>query len=161
MAKIRNASEEYVQLVKNVANSTECGQIGKYVEINVFDMESSKKDVIKVKKTSLPMEVKLEGEDMIDVYIYEKAFDMVEDKTKNFWIENALSQVSYDIEKSKVIIGKEPTITLTEGILDKYKNTAIQELRLAALTIQQIIDKEKQEKEERKAKKKGNKNQNY
>ena len=157
MAKIRNASEEYARLVKNVAD--QCG-IGKYVEINVFDMGSSKKDVIKVKKTSVPMEVKLEGEDMIDVYIYEKAFDLVEDKTKNFWIENALAQVSYDMDKGKIVVGKEPTITLTEGIFEKYKNVAIQELRLASLTVQQIIDKEKQEKAERKAEKK-KKNGNY
>ena len=151
MAKIRNASDEYVKLVKNVADQI---GIGKYVEINVFDMNTSRKDVIKVKKTSVPMEVKLEGEDMIDVYIYEKAFDLVEDKTKNFWIENALSQVAYDMDKGKIVIGKEPTITITEGIYEKYKNVAIQELRLAALTVQQILDKEKQEKEEKKAERK-------
>lgn len=151
MAKIRNASDEYVKLVKNVADQI---GIGKYVEINVFDMNTSRKDVIKVKKTSVPMEVKLEGEDMIDVYIYEKAFDLVEDKTKNFWIENALSQVAYDMDKGKIVIGKEPTITITEGIYEKYKNVAIQELRLAALTVQQILDKEKQEKAEKKAERK-------
>ena len=88
MAKIRNASEEYVKLVKSVADSI---GIGKYVEINVFDMGKSNKEVIKVKKTSVPMEVKLEGEDMIDVYLYEDAFDLVEDSTKRFWIEGCFS----------------------------------------------------------------------
>ena len=152
MAKsITNASEEYVALVKEVAE--EIG-IDKYVEFNVFDMTKSSKEVIKVKKTSVPMEVKLEGEDMVDVYLYEKAFDLVEDKDKRFWIENALCQVAYDLEKGKLIIGKEPTITVPLGMYDKYKDIAIKELQLAALTIQQIKDKEKEEKEKAKAEKK-------
>lgn len=154
---LRMASEEYVELVKQVANSQECGEIGKYVEMNVFDMVKSNKDVIKVKKTSVPMEVSLDGEDMIDVYIYEAAFDLVEEKTQRFWIENALCQVAYDTEKGKVIIGKEPSITLPLGIYNKYKDIAVQQLELAALTIQQIKEKEKEEKAKQKAEKKGKK----
>ena len=62
--KLREASEEYVALVKQVAD--EIG-IGKYVEMNVFDMMKSNKEVIKVQKTSEPMQVKLDGEHRIDV----------------------------------------------------------------------------------------------
>lgn len=152
MAKnITNASEEYVALVKEVA--AEIG-IDKYVEFNVFDMTKSSKEVIKVKKTSVPMEVKLDGEDMVDVYLYEKAFDLVEDKDKRFWIENALCQVAYDLEKGKLIIGKEPTITIPLGMYDKYKELAIKEAQLSVLTIQQILDKEKEEKQKKKEEKK-------
>lgn len=152
--KLREASDEYVKLVKQVAD--EIG-IGRYVEMNVFDMTKSNKEVIKVKKTSEPMEVKLDGEDMIDVYIYEAAFDLVEEKTQRLWIENALCQVAYDLEKSKLIIGKEPSITLPLGMYNKYKDVAVQQLELAALTVQQIKEKEKEakaaEKAERKKKK--------
>lgn len=148
--KLREASEEYVKLVKQVAN--EIG-IGKYVEMNVFDMIKSNKDVIKVKKTSEPMEVKLDGEDMIDVYIYEAAFDLVEEKTQRLWIENALCQVAYDMEKGKLIIGKEPSITLPLGMYNKYKDIAVQQLELAALTVQQIKEKEKEAKAVEKANK--------
>lgn len=149
--KLREASEEYVALVKQVAD--EIG-IGKYVEMNVFDMMKSSKEVIKVKKTSEPMEVKLDGEDMIDVYIYEAAFDLVEEKTQRLWIENALCQVAYDLEKGKLIIGKEPSITLPLGMYNKYKDVAVQQLELAALTIQQIKEKEKEEKAKAKAERK-------
>ena len=155
--KLREASEEYVNLVKEVANSDVCSQIGRYVEMNVFDMMKSNKEVIKVKKTSEPMEVKLDGEDMIDVYIYEAAFDLVDKETQMFWIENELCQVAYDMEKGKVVIGKEPTITAPLGILNKYKEKAVNKLELAALTIQQIKEKEKEEKAARKAEKKKNK----
>ena len=152
--KLREASEEYVKLVKQVAD--EIG-IGKYVEMNVFDMMKSNKDVIKVKKTSEPMEVKLDGEDMIDVYIYEAAFDLVEEKTQRLWVENALCQVAYDLEKGKLIIGKEPSITLPLGMYTKYKDVAVQQLELAALTIQQIKEKEKEAKAAEKAERKKNK----
>lgn len=156
--KLREASEEYVALVKQVAD--EIG-IGKYVEMNVFDMMKSNKEVIKVKKTSEPMEVKLDGEDMIDVYIYEAAFDLVEEKTQRMWIENALCQVAYDSEKGKLIIGKEPSITLPLGIYNKYKDVAVQQLELAALTVQQIKEKEKEEKAKKKAEKEAKKNKKY
>lgn len=156
--KIREASEEYVTLVKQVAD--EIG-IGKYVEMNVFDMVKSNKEVIKVKKTSEPMEVKLDGEDMIDVYVYEAAFDLVEDKTKRLWIENALCQVAYDMDKGKLILGKEPSITLPLGMYNKYKDVAVQQLELAALTVQQIKEKEKEEKEKKKAEKEAKKKKSY
>ena len=152
--KLREASEEYVALVKQVAD--EIG-IGKYVEMNVFDMMKSNKEVIKVKKTSEPMEVKLDGEDMIDVYIYEAAFDLVEEKTQRMWSENALCQVAYDLDKGKLIIGKEPSITLPLGMYNKYKDIAVQQLELAALTVQQIKEKEKEEKAKAKEAKKAKK----
>jgi hypothetical protein len=102
------------------------------------------------------MEVKLDGEDMIDVYIYEAAFDLFEEKTQRLWIENALCQVAYDLEKGKLIIGKEPFITLPLGMYNKYKDIAVQQLELAALTIQQIKEKEKEAKaKEKESKKKG------
>ena len=150
--KLTEASQEYVDLVKSVAD--EIG-IGKYVEMKIFNMVKATKDVIKVKKTSEPMEVALDGEDMIDVYLYEEAFDLVEDKTKRFWIENALCQVAYDMEKSKIIIGKEPSISLPLGIYNKYKDVAVQQLELAALTLSQIAEKKKEERQA--AKKKGKK----
>ena len=152
--KLREASDEYVALVKEVANSHECGEIGKYVEMNVFDMMKSNKEVIKIKKTSEPMEVKLDGEDMIDVYIYEAAFDLVDEETQRIWIENALCQVAYDMEKSKIILGKEPTITAPIGMLNKYKGVIVQKLELAALTIQQIKEKEKEARAKAKEEKK-------
>ena len=36
--KLREASEEYVNLVKEVANSDVCSQIGRYVDMKNFSM---------------------------------------------------------------------------------------------------------------------------
>ena len=151
---LRIASEDYTNLVKKVAD--EIG-IGKYIDMNVFDMVKSNKEVIKVKKTSVPTELVLDGEDMVDVYIYEAAFDLVDEQTQRLWIENALCQVAYDLEKSKLVIGKEPSITLPLGMYNKYKDVAVQKLELAALTVQQIKEKEKEEKAKAKEAKKAKK----
>ena len=154
---IEIASEEYVKLVKEVANSNECGQIGKYVEMNVFNMLKLGKEVITVKQTSVPTEVVLDGEDMIDVYIYEPAFDLVDEETRRIWIENALHPVSYDMEKSKVVLNKEPMITVSRGMLGKYKGVIVQKLELAIETLNHIKEKEKEAKAKEKAEKKKNK----
>ena len=152
MAKnLAKASEEYVELVEKIAD--EIG-IGRYVALNVFDMKKSKKDVIKVKKTSVPMEVSLDGEDMLDVYIYEKAFDLADDEAKRLWIEGALSQVGYDMEKGQIIVNQEPMITLTLGMYHKYKEKAIENAELAIYTINQIEEREKEEKQNAKEMKK-------
>ena len=152
------ASEEYVDLVKSVAD--EIG-IGKFITINVFNMKKSNKDVIKVRKSSEPMEVSLDGEDMIDVYLYEEAFDLMvknveegQPDVRRFWIEVALSRVHYNMDKSCLEIGKDPEVTVPLAIYDKYKGASIQMLSLGPLTIQHIKDKEKQKKAEEKEKKK-------
>ena len=99
----------------------------------------------------------LEKEDLIVISIYERAFDMVDEETKRLWIENAIEPIYYDIEKDKVVIENGPSITVGLGMYHKYKNTIVDKLELAALTLQQIADEEKQKKEQEKAAKKANK----
>lgn len=148
------ASPEYVDLVRKVASRK---SIGNYVEFEVYNLKRSKKDVIKVQKANEIVELALEKEDVIVVSIYETAFDRVDEQTKELWIENALNQVHYDIEKDKVTIGGEPTITVDLGMYRAYKDVIIQKLELAALTLQQIQDEEKEKKAQEKAAKKAKK----
>lgn len=148
------ASPEYVDLVNKVAKRK---SISNYVDFQVFNLKKSKKEVIKVQKANEIVELALEKEDVVVVSIYEKAFDMVDDQTKELWIENALNPVHYDMEKDKVIIGGEPTITVDLGMYHTYKDVIIQKLELAALTLQQIADAEKEKKAQEKAMKKNKK----
>ena len=145
------ASPEYVDLVNKVAKRK---SISNYVDFQVLNLKKSKKEVIKVQKANEIVELALEKEDVVVVSIYEKAFDMVDDQTKELWIENALNPVHYDMEKDKVIIGGEPTITVDLGMYHTYKDVIIQKLELAALTLQQIADAEKEKKAQEKAMKK-------
>ena len=149
------ASPEYEELVKEVVR--ERTDLSGYVEFKVFNIKKSKKDVTKVQKANEIVELALDMEDVVVLSIYEDAFDRCDDQTKRLWIENALAPVHYDIEKDKVVIGGEPTITVSLGMYHKYKDIIIQKLELAALTLQQIEDEERKRKEEEKALKKAKK----
>lgn len=149
------ASPEYEELVKEVVK--ERTDLSGYVEFKVFNIKKSKKEVTKVQKANEIVELALDMEDVVVISIYETAFDLVDDQTKRLWIENALAPVHYDMEKDKVAIGGEPTITVSLGMYHKYKDIIIQKLELAALTLQQIEDEEKKRKAEEKALKKAKK----
>ena len=149
------ASPEYEELVKEVVR--ERTDLSGYVEFKVFNIKKSKKDVTKVQKANEIVELALDMEDVVVLSIYEDAFDRCDDQTKRLWIENALAPVHYDMEKDKVVIGGEPTITVSLGMYHKYKDIIIQKLELAALTLQQIEDEERKRKEEEKALKKAKK----
>ena len=82
--------------------------------------------------------------------MYEDLFDKVDPETQDYWIESLLSQISYDSEKDKVVITK-PELSINREMYHKYKNVAVQKEELAVLTIQQIADEKKKEKEEAKA----------
>lgn len=149
------ASPEYEELVKEVVR--ERTDLSGYVEFKVFNIKKSKKDVTRVQKANEIVELALDMEDVVVLSIYEEAFDRCDDQTKRLWIENALAPVHYDMEKDKVVIGGEPTITVSLGMYYKYKDIIIQKLELAALTLQQIEDEERKRKEEEKALKKAKK----
>lgn len=146
------ASPEYEELVKEVVK--ERTDLSGYVEFKVFNIKKSKKEITKVQKANEIVELALDMEDVVVISIYEAAFDLVDDQTKRLWIENALAPVHYDVEKDKVAIGGEPTITVSLGMYHKYKDIIIQKLELAAITLQQIEDEEKKRKAEEKALKK-------
>lgn len=149
------ASPEYVDLVNKVAKRK---SLANFIDFQVFNLKKSKKEVIKVQKANEIVELALEKEDVVVVSIYEKAFDMVDEQTRELWIENALNPVHYDMDKDKVVIGGDPTITVDLGMYHTYKDVIIQKLELAALTLQQIADQEKEKKAQEKALKKSKKN---
>ena len=155
MAKsLTQASPEYVDLVKEVV-ATKSNL--NYIEFQVYNIKKSKKDVIKVQKANELVELALDKEDLVVVSLYERAFDLVDDQTKRLWIENAINAVRYDMEKEKVVIDAGPTINVGLGMYHTYGDIIIQKLELAALTLQQIEDQDKEKKAQEKAAKKGKK----
>ena len=155
MAKnLTQASPEYVDLVKKVAKTKSNLE---YIEFQVYNLKKSKKDVVKVQKASELVELALDKEDLVVVSIYERAFDMVDEQTKELWIENAINAIHYDMEKERVIIDAGPTINVGLGMYHTYGDIIIQKLELAALTLQQIEDADKEKKAQEKAAKKAKK----
>lgn len=152
MAKsLTQASPEYVDLVKEVV-ATKSNL--NYIEFQVYNIKKSKKDVIKVQKANELVELALDKEDLVVISLYERAFDLVDDQTKRLWIENAINAVRYDMEKEKVVIDAGPTINVGIGMYHAYGDVIIQKLELAALTLQQIEEQDKEKKAQEKAAKK-------
>lgn len=149
MAKFSKASEDIVKIVDEVAS--ELGYD------NFLDFETlavaKAKDVVSVSKASSVVEYLSKRDDLILVFVYEKAFDLVEEKDKYMWVRLALEQVVYDSEKDKVSIGC-PSITIPVGCYEKWKNVAVESALLAQYTMAQIKEKEAEEKAEKAAKKK-------
>jgi hypothetical protein len=81
----------------------------------------------------------------VAIALYQKAFEEVDEETQNLWIESLLNQVSYDMEKDKIVITK-PELNIGIGTYRKYGNIAVQKAELAVLTVQGIIEREKEEK---------------
>ena len=95
--------------------------------------------------------------DIVCVALYEDLFidpktgeSRVDEGTEQYWIDSLLSQISYDNEKEKVVITK-PELNVSRSMYEKYKNIAVQKEELAYLTLQQMADQKRKEKEEKKA----------
>jgi hypothetical protein len=119
-------------------------------------------DAIRLKKSKNSIGEVLQGNDLAKLYagednlvavaLYEDAFLCVDDQTQNLWIEGLLAQISYDEEKEKVTITK-PELQMSLGMYRKYGNVATQKYELALMTVQQLNEKSKAEKESKKKKK--------
>ena len=149
MAKFSKASEHIVKIVDEVVS--ELGY-DSFLDFETLAVAKAK-DVVSVSKASSVVEYLSKRDDLILVFVYEKAFDLVEEKDKYMWVRLALEQVVYDNEKDKVSIGC-PSITIPVGCYEKYKNVAVDSALLAQYTMAQIRDKEAEEKAEKAAKKK-------
>ena len=92
-------------------------------------------------------------ESLVAVALYEEAFNRVDSETQDFWIRHLLSQISYDLEKDKIIITK-PELQVPLGMYRQFGNIAVQKTELQLLTLAQI---DEEEKERKAASKKGKK----
>ena len=152
MAKtLSEASEEYVKLVEDAVAETGLDRMG--VDFQVYDLLKTKNEVVRVSRANEIAEILSNREDLVIVAICENAFSRVDERTQRLWIESALTKVSYDSEKEKLVIGGEPTIVVPLGMYHKYGNVAVDMAELEQLTLQQIRDEEAEEKERRKKRK--------
>ena len=160
MAKtLSEASEEYVKLVNEAVSETGLDRMG--VDFQVYNLLKTKNEVVRVQKANEIAEILTNRDDLVIVAIFEKAFDKVDEKTRRMWIESALTKVSYDSEKDKLVIGGEPTITIPLGMYHKYDKLAVDMAELEQLTLQQIRDEEEEEKAKKKEEKKAKKQKKY
>jgi len=141
MAKIFSTSEDIEELAINKFNETGLAQVG--LNLKVMSITKSK-NLLKVSRGSATTEFLTGQADTIHMVIYEEAFDRMDDKSKEMLMEGALSNVSYDSEKDKIIIESNPNVELYR-MRRKYPNY-IDVHEAGYLAIRQLEEEEKEKK---------------
>ena len=150
MAKIEKASIEIEEMVDAVAEEMGFNQLG--LEFLVFNVKKAK-EVVKIKRADEVTEVAIKKEDVLVVFVYEKAFEKVDKANQLMWIRSEMDKVSYDYERDKISL-KASMISLPLSFYQKYGESALQNAELAIHTIQQVEEEEKQRKAEENGRKK-------
>ena len=89
MAKtLSTASEEYVKLVEEAVSETGLDRMG--VDFQVYNMLNPKKEIIRVQRANEVAEILSNRQDLVIISIAEEIFDMVDEKTRRMWVEDAL-----------------------------------------------------------------------
>lgn len=156
MTKPFKTSDDVFEFITNEWNNHNCSNVG--INLKVVSTPKSKQ-ILKLSKASATTEFLIREDDVITLVVYEDAFNRLDDMNKLLLIKGVFSLVSYDYDKDKLIIDNRPYSDLfnmrhscdSNGneYLDKYDNA----LEIAAMTIEQIEEEEKQKKEEEKKRK--------
>ena len=94
---------------------------------------------------------------MITLTVYEALFDRLDDESKNMLTEMYLSGVSYDSEKDKILVDKNP-VNLILNMRRKYGDDILNKVELVQMVMQEMIEEEKEKKRQEKEAKKARKN---
>ena len=139
MGKIYETDEDIVKMVEDQFAKTGLESYG--LNLRVMSLTKAK-DMIKVSKASAATEFIAQKEDMVQVFIYEDAFALMDEKSQLLLIEMALSAVSFDSEKEKINIESNPFVPLF-NMRKKYGEVAVTVLEASYLAIKQLEDSKK------------------
>lgn len=138
MAKLFKLTEENETIVQKVFEDT---GLYNYIDLKILGTTKSN-DLISIKKTGPIAEELGNCPNSIVCIVYEDAFDRLNDETKLILLENAFSNVSFDVEKEKIKIGS-PRIVVTLGSLNKYKEKIVNAAESGVMAILQIEEEKK------------------
>lgn len=150
MAKIFETSEEIVEKVEK--QFSDCGLEQYGLTLKIMSLTKAK-EVVKASKASATTEFLTKKDGIIQIQVYEVAFDRMDEECQQQLIEMALSNVSYDSEKDKINIETNPYISIF-NMRKKYGNEFIDKLELSQIIINEIETEEKERKEAEKLAKK-------
>lgn len=149
MAKFGKVSEETQELIDKISSETGLVQ---FMDIEAMSVLKSKK-VIDIKRCP-PLGEHVAGKlDVVCVIVYEKAFERLDEEQQEILMRDAFNTINFDSEKDRIVIGC-PQITVSCDGRAKWGDALINTAETAVLTIQQIIDEEKEQKEIEKMNKK-------
>lgn len=149
MSKIFETSEDLANIGQSKFVETGLADVG--IRLKVLSLTKSNV-AAKVQKANATTNFISHGQIDLVLYLYEDVLDRLDEDTRARLIEGALSNAYYDSEKDKLNIDNSPFGEVIR-MSKKYPNY-IQDLETVQLTIEQIIEEEKERKAaEREAKK--------
>lgn len=148
MARLQKLSDDNIKFIEDIIYGN---GVDNYMEFELIGLSKSK-TLSRVSLTNATTEYLTSKPQRVCIYIYEEAFDMLNDDQKKMLIEDILMGVKYDFDSDKIKLGC-PSINISCEGRAKYGDDLINAAEAAVLAIQQIEDEERQRKEEKKYKK--------
>lgn len=150
MAKIFDTSEEIVEMVDEIFNEAGLANYG--IGLKVLSLTKAR-DVVKISRASATTNYLTKNKVDITLFIYEEAFNRLDEAGQRMLIEMVLSNVSYDIEKDKLNVETNPFVQVFQ-MHKKYGEAFLNKLELSYMIVQQIEEEKKAQKEAEKENKK-------
>ena len=156
MSKLFTTNEDVASFIENKFNETGLSEYG--VTLKIMSVTKAK-EVIKTTKASATTEFIAKKDSMIQVFIYEAAFERLDEEAKNMLAEMSFANIGYDLEKDKIVIDNRPYVSVF-SMRKKYGDEFMNKLELSSIVIEEIEEEEKERKlAEKEAKKNKSRNQ--
>lgn len=156
MGKFFSTSEDLLEKVNGKFSETGLESYG--VNLKVMSVKKAK-DAIKVSKVNETAQFILKKESMIQMCLYEAVLERIDDEAVDMLIEMALSNVSYDIDKDKLVVDSNPYNQIFR-MRKKYGDMVLNTLELTSIIMLEIEEEEKERKQAEKEAKKAKNNSN-
>lgn len=156
MSKFIEADNDTIKMVDEIAGELNLQVYG--IDFQPLFVPKAKTPV-QVKRATDVTEYLSKRNDLILLIIDERCWDAVEEKVRYMWLRMAMEQVGYDTEKDKLFIGV-PMLNIPLSFYEKYTAAAINAAKLQILTMDKILQDEKEKKAAEKANKKGKRGNN-
>jgi hypothetical protein len=144
--KFFETSADIAELVQDKWEDTGLAQMG--IELKLISVTKAK-NILKASKAGATINYLTKKDAFL--IIYEEAFDRLTDEYKERLIEGALSNISYDTEKDKLIV--ESDIAKEMFRMRRKYESYVDIMEASYAVIEQIEDEERRRKEEEKLKK--------
>lgn len=153
MAKFFKTNDEVVEFITNKFRELELNSYGLTLQL----MSTNKaKEIIKLSRANSKTEFILGKNDIIQVEVFEAAFERLSEDAKHTLTEMMFSNISFDLDKDKMEIDTNPFNQIFR-MRQKYGNVIIDHMELASLVMSQIAEEEQEAKEAAKEAKKNKK----
>ena len=156
MSKVFKTSDDIVELIENQFSETGLEPYG--INLKILSTVKSK-ELMTVAKESAKTEFLSKSKDLITITVYEALFDRLDDEAKDMLTEMYLSGISYDSEKDKITVDKNP-VNLILNMRRKYGDDILNKVELVYMVMQEMIEEEKERKRAEKEAKKARRNNN-